>query len=1052
MVFKLDSLESYTVEEMTTTSNIVVQSQGTLADRKSIKKMASVKRHDSESGDDGIKKSKKRKKHKKASSGDKILNTESSKVSEGSRRREKSLLLYYKRTGKSCKRGYMLNEVKTDEDKGDETDEETSDTEEEIRIVKVCEWIDSLAKLWNRDPEYLDTGQNDNVKKEKKENSSKKVKLSVEDVKIDNPNAVSKFRINPLREKLQATIFDMVLSGATHGLDINDVQLIIQCESPRGIVCTHGRMIDILCTSSEKITNLRRVTFLVMDEADHMFDMGFEPQIMRIIRNIRHDRHTVGGMSVVNKDITQLVEVRPESERFLRLLEILGEWYEKIEILFFVQSQKKCDALLKDLFKRIYPCLSLHGARGIDVKELELVVNYDAPNHYEYYVHRIGRTGTAEQKGCAVTFIAEDDAKYAPYLVKALELSEQPIPDDLKAIADGFMAKVRQGTEQAHGTGYVGSGFKFTEEEEEVTKAAKKAQAKEYGFEEYKSDSENEIDVVRKACVVGFDTSQHQAAIAHIATIAATVKANAAAMNPPVTTNQLLPNGGGLTSLPKVIAKDEPIEESSQFLVDSDDASDKESDTKEPLRTRKKASPAEGSSNVEEGKTEKKVRQRTVKNDKDVEDGLVTISSTYDEVSDAEKALVVKAIDADSEGEEIDLSKHESEDISHTYGWPPLVCCFGSAQNVFVPSGRPTNRFLDCKFKTVEARVEAFHRKEEELKKELEIVKNQHASDSAVLLLVTRELEKVSLKLVAANDAKNLPLSRAENISKMISIHAEKETISNKEIAVLKSELEKARNFEVEVKERDKIIEKLDAAIEVFKMARSHAYGFADQWCTKAIELEEQLEETNMMKKYASVSLVSLIKQLEGSNTRLQVMECEVIALKDKAKLMATVEKEEIKLKTKLEIFKDEKSKTLSELERSKEEEEKSEPDMQSLASAFHQASSERVLKNRLLSLGGQNYKTREEDRKLVIKPTNEKYEKMLHEVEQTKKPFESSRVDWEMRGIVEDLSKMEFKLKGENVGLSLKKKGNLEMQECCITYELRDCVRDYELCEIERA
>ncbi|WZZ00410.1 hypothetical protein YC2023_072738 [Brassica napus] len=414
-------------------------------------------------------------------------------------------------------------------------------------------------------------------------------------------------------------------------------------------------------------------------------------------------------------------------------------------------------------------------------------------------------------------------------------------------------------------------------------------------------------------------------------------------MNPPVTTNQLLPNGGGLTSLPKVIAKDEPIEESSQFLVDSDDASDKESDTKEPLRTRKKASPAAGSSDVEEGKTEKNVRQRTVKKDKDVEDGLVTTSSTYDEVSDAEKALAVKATDADNEGEEIDLSKHESEDISHTYGWPPLVCCFGSAKNVFVPSGRPANRFLDCKFKTVEARVEAFHRKEEELKKELEIVKNQHASDSAVLLLVTRELEKVSLKLAAANDAKNLPLSQEENISKMISIHAEKETISNKEIDVLKSELEKARSFEAE---------------------------------------------------------------LEGSNTRLQVMECEVIALKDKAKLMATVglkqsqvlkksehllepaeellskvEKEDIKLKTKLEIFKDEKSKTLSELERSKEEEEKSEPDMQSLASVFHQASSERVLKNRLLSLGGQNYKTREEDKKLVIKSTNEKYEKMLHEI-----------------------------------------------------------------------
>uniref|UniRef100_A0A0A9ESZ6 Dead box ATP-dependent RNA helicase, putative n=1 Tax=Arundo donax TaxID=35708 RepID=A0A0A9ESZ6_ARUDO len=53
------------------------------------------------------------------------------------------------------------------------------------------------------------------------------------------------------------------------------------------VVCTPGRMIDILCTSSRKITNLRRVTFLVMDEADRMFDMGFEPQITRIVQNTR---------------------------------------------------------------------------------------------------------------------------------------------------------------------------------------------------------------------------------------------------------------------------------------------------------------------------------------------------------------------------------------------------------------------------------------------------------------------------------------------------------------------------------------------------------------------------------------------------------------------------------------------------------------------------------------------------------------------------------------------------------------------------------------------
>ena len=180
-----------------------------------------------------------------------------------------------------------------------------------------------------------------------------------------------------------------------------------------------------------------------------MFGMGFEPQITRIVQNIHPDRQTVlfsttfpcqveilarkvlnkpveiqvGGRSVVNKDITQLVEVRPENERFLRHLEILGEWNEKGKILIFVHSQEKCDVFFKDLLKHGYPCLSLHGAkdqtdresiifyfksnvcnllvatsvaaRGLDVKELKLVINFDVPNHYEDYVHCVGRTGRA---------------------------------------------------------------------------------------------------------------------------------------------------------------------------------------------------------------------------------------------------------------------------------------------------------------------------------------------------------------------------------------------------------------------------------------------------------------------------------------------------------------------------------------------------------------------------------------------------------------------------------------------------------------------------------
>jgi len=196
-----------------------------------------------------------------------------------------------------------------------------------------------------------------------------------------------------------------------------------------------------------RVTNLRRTTYIVLDEADRMFDMGFEPQVMRIVDNIRPDRQTVmfsatfprqmealarrilnkpieiqvGGRSVVCKDVEQHVVVLEEDKKFLKLLEVLGIFQEKGSIIVFVERQESADELLKDLMKASYPCMSLHGgidqidrdstihdfksgrvkllvatsvaARGLDVKDLIVVVNYDCPNHYEDYVHRCGRTG-----------------------------------------------------------------------------------------------------------------------------------------------------------------------------------------------------------------------------------------------------------------------------------------------------------------------------------------------------------------------------------------------------------------------------------------------------------------------------------------------------------------------------------------------------------------------------------------------------------------------------------------------------------------------------------
>ncbi|CAN7120511.1 unnamed protein product, partial [Brassica rapa subsp. narinosa] len=110
---------------------------------------------------------------------------------------------YYMRIGKACKRGYLLYEGKIDEDKGDESDEEASDLEEEIGIDKVPEWIDYLLSVWKRDLEYLTIGQNDGVKKnDPKKKSSKKVSLGK--IKVNNSNAISNFRIlDPLREELE---------------------------------------------------------------------------------------------------------------------------------------------------------------------------------------------------------------------------------------------------------------------------------------------------------------------------------------------------------------------------------------------------------------------------------------------------------------------------------------------------------------------------------------------------------------------------------------------------------------------------------------------------------------------------------------------------------------------------------------------------------------------------------------------------------------------------------------------------------------------------------
>ncbi|XP_036279705.1 probable ATP-dependent RNA helicase DDX46 isoform X3 [Pipistrellus kuhlii] len=315
------------------------------------------------------------------------------------------------------------------------------------------------------------------------------------------------------------------------------------------IVCTPGRMIDMLAANSGRVTNLRRVTYVVLDEADRMFDMGFEPQVMRIMDNVRPDRQTVmfsatfpramealarrilskpievqvGGRSVVCSDVEQQVIVIEEEKKFLKLLELLGHYQESGSVIIFVDKQEHADGLLKDLMRASYPCMSLHGgidqydrdsiindfkngtckllvatsvaARGLDVKHLILVVNYSCPNHYEDYVHRAGRTGRAGNKGYAYTFITEDQARYAGDIIKALELSGTSVPPDLEKLWSDFKDQQKaEGKIIKKSSGFSGKGFKFDETEQALANERKKLQKAALGLQD-SDDEDAAVDI-----------------------------------------------------------------------------------------------------------------------------------------------------------------------------------------------------------------------------------------------------------------------------------------------------------------------------------------------------------------------------------------------------------------------------------------------------------------------------------------------------------------------------------------------------------------------------
>lgn len=236
----------------------------------------------------------------------------------------------------------------------------------------------------------------------------------------------------------------------------------LQGEPQQIIVGTPGRVYDMI---SRKVINPRDIKIFVLDEADEMLSRGFKDQIYDIFRTLP------GNIQVVLLSATMPTEILDVTKRFMRdpiqilvkkeeltlegirqfyvnvekeewKLETLCDLYETVTItqcVIFLNTRKKVEYLTQQLNKRDFTVSCMHGemdqknreqvmrefrtgssrvlittdllARGIDVQQVSLVINYDLPTNRENYIHRIGRGGRFGRKGAAINFVTEEDKR-----------------------------------------------------------------------------------------------------------------------------------------------------------------------------------------------------------------------------------------------------------------------------------------------------------------------------------------------------------------------------------------------------------------------------------------------------------------------------------------------------------------------------------------------------------------------------------------------------------------------------------------------------------------
>ncbi len=299
--------------------------------------------------------------------------------------------------------------------------------------------------------------------------------------------------MSPTRELAQQT--DQAMEGFSYYMDVSSVAVyggndgIRYEQEKRGlamgadvVIATPGRLISHLSLGN---VDLSKVSFFVLDEADRMLDMGFYDDIMQIVKHLPKERQTIMFSATMPHKIQELAQtiLRDPAEvklavakpvekvvqsaylcyetQKMTLVKKLFEAKPPQRVLIFASSKLKVKDMAAVLARAGFKVGAMHSdleqqgrdevmykfksrqinvlvatdivARGIDIDDIQLVVNFDVPHDAEDYVHRIGRTARANNDGEAMTFVSEKDRQRFAFIERFLgiEIEKRPLPEGM---------------------------------------------------------------------------------------------------------------------------------------------------------------------------------------------------------------------------------------------------------------------------------------------------------------------------------------------------------------------------------------------------------------------------------------------------------------------------------------------------------------------------------------------------------------------------------------------------------------------------------------------